>query len=68
MKANSQKQRCLALQYDLLECFALLVMLVCTVIASAQQEEVVMTSRLVGQEGHCFFVVYIRVRYGLCEV
>ena len=26
MKANSQKQRCLALRYDLLECFALLVM------------------------------------------
>ena len=25
MKANSQKQRCLALRYDLLECFALLV-------------------------------------------
>ena len=29
MKANSQKQRCLALRYDLLECFALLVMECC---------------------------------------
>ena len=29
MKANSLKQRCLALRYDLLECFALLVMECC---------------------------------------
>ena len=29
MKANSQKQRCLALRNDLLECFALLVMECC---------------------------------------
>ena len=29
MKGNSQKQRCLALRYDLLECFALLVMECC---------------------------------------
>ena len=29
MKANSQKQRCLALRYELLECFALLVMECC---------------------------------------
>ena len=29
MKANSQKQRCFVVRYDLLECFALLVMECC---------------------------------------
>ena len=54
MRVTSPKQRSTALRYVRLECF-------CTVgdgeliLPTTQQEEVVMTSRPVGQEEHCFF-------------
>ena len=57
MKANSQKQRCLALRNDLLQCIAQLVMEWSGTWSG--MEEVVMTSRPVGQEGHCFLKLNI---------
>ena len=56
MRANSPKQRCPALRYVLLECFALLVM-ESLIWPPTRQQEVVMTSRSVGQEGHCLIVI-----------
>ena len=58
MKATRQKQRCLALRGDLLECFCIVGDGV-LIYPLTQQEEVVMTSRPVGQEKHCSLVVIL---------